>query len=70
MREVIRHDETGRLADFFDGAGLCDAVCDLLDDPAARARLGARAREWVQTHYDLQSVCLPRQLKWVESLAG
>jgi glycosyltransferase involved in cell wall biosynthesis len=70
VREVIRHDETGYLTDFFDGAGLCDSVCALLDDPAARARLGASARAWVQTHYDLRSVCLPRQLKWVESLAG
>lgn len=68
LREAIRHDDNGRRVDFFDAAGLADAVCALLADPAARARLGARAREFARTHYDLKTVCLPRQLEWVESL--
>ena len=44
LREAIEHDRTGRLVDFFDVAGLRDAVCALLEDPAARAQLGAAAR--------------------------
>ena len=68
LHEAIRHDDTGRLVDFFDPAGLADAVCDLLDDPAARTRLGANARAFAQANYDLQTVCLPRQLAWVKSL--
>lgn len=66
VREVITQGETGRLVDFFDAAGLADAVCALLDDPAAGQRLGANARALVQARYDLKTVCLPRQLAWVE----
>ena len=66
LHEAIRHDETGRLVQFFDVAGLASAVCALLDDPAARQRLGTNARAFAQAHYDLKAVCLPRQLAWVE----
>jgi glycosyltransferase involved in cell wall biosynthesis len=68
LREAIRHDETGRLVDFFDVPGLANEVCALLGDPAARARLGANARAFAQANYDLKTVCLPRQLQWVEGL--
>ena len=70
LREAIRHDETGRLVPFFDRAALLDQVCALLDDPTARARLGAQAREFARATYDLRTRCLPRQLDWVQSLAG
>jgi glycosyltransferase involved in cell wall biosynthesis len=69
LHEAIRHDETGRLVQFFDVAGLANEICALLDDPAARQRLGANARAFAQAHYDLQRVCLPRQLEWVTTLA-
>jgi len=68
VREVIQHDKTGLLVDFFDVAGLVDAVDGLLNDAARKDRLGAAARAFVQANYDLQSVCLPRQLEWVGSL--
>ena len=68
LHEAIHHDETGRLVDFFDVAALTAEVCALLDDPTARARLGTAAREFAKSTYDLQTVCLPQQLKWVESL--
>jgi len=70
VREAITHDETGRLVQFFDVAGLASEICALLDDPAARQRLGANARAFAQAHYDLKRVCLPRQLGWVTKLAG
>lgn len=70
LREAIRHDDTGRLVDFFDVPGLANEVCDLLADPAARARLGANARAFAQANYDLKTVCLPRQLQWVAGLAA
>lgn len=69
VREAIQHDQTGRLVDFFDVDALAAAVCALLDDEPARLRLGAAARAFARDHYDLQSVCLPRQLAWVEALA-
>ena len=68
LREGIRHDDTGRLVDFFDVPGLTNEVCMLLDDPAARVRLGANARAFAVSNYDLKTVCLPRQLAWVEGL--
>jgi glycosyltransferase involved in cell wall biosynthesis len=69
LREAIKHGETGRLVNFFDVQGLANAVCALLDDPAARQRLGQNARQFVVENYDLKTVCLPRQLAWVEALA-
>lgn len=70
LQEAITHGETGRLVNFFDAPGLVNEVCALLDDPAERARLGANARAFAQAHYDLKTVCLPRQLAWLQSLAG
>ncbi|WP_142803803.1 glycosyltransferase family 4 protein [Tepidiphilus sp. J10] len=68
VREAIRHGDTGRLVDFFDLEGLANEVCALLDDPAARQRLGANARAFAQAHYDLATVCLPKQMAWVRDL--
>jgi len=68
VREAIEDGRTGRLVDFFDVQGLANEVCALLDDPAARGRLGQNARAFVRVHYDLKTVCLPRQLAWVEGL--
>ena len=51
-------------------AALTNEICTLLDDPAARARLGANARKFAQATYDLKTVCLPQQLRWVHNLAG
>lgn len=70
LQEAIHHDDTGRLVDFFDSAALTDEVCALLDDPAARARLGANARAFAVANYDLKTVCLPKQLAWIAKLAG
>lgn len=69
VREAIVDGETGHLVGFFDRAGLADKVCELLGDPAARMRLGVNARAFAKAQYDLRSVCLPRQLAWVDALA-
>ncbi len=68
LHEAIEHNETGRLVNFFDHAALVNEVCDLLDQPQERQRLGAKARAFAQQNYDLKTVCLPRQLAWVEGL--
>jgi glycosyltransferase involved in cell wall biosynthesis len=69
LREAIIHNETGRLVNFFNGKALCNEVCNLLDAPDERARLGANARAFAQANYDLKNICLPRQLAWVKKLA-
>lgn len=58
VEEVITHDETGRLVDFFDLPGLADAIDELLDAPDARRRLGTSARQFVEK-YDFISKSLP-----------
>lgn len=70
LHGVITDDETGRLVDFFDVDGLTGEVCRLLDDSAARKRLGANARAFACNNYDLKRVCLPGQLQWVNAVAG
>ena len=65
VREAIVEGETGRLVDFFSHAQLAERVCELLDDAPQRAALGARARVFARQHYDLKTVCLPRQVKLV-----
>lgn len=70
VREAISDGDTGRLIDFFDSNGLANEVCSLLDDPIARQELGSNARAFAKANYDLKTICLPRQLQWVEALQG
>lgn len=67
LHEAIRHDETGRLVSFFDAPGLAEQVLSLLANAPARERLGRAARDFAIRNYDLKTVCLPRQLAWVNS---
>jgi glycosyltransferase involved in cell wall biosynthesis len=69
VTEVLTEGETGWLVDFFDRQALVDRLCALLDDAPARARMGKAARDFVVRNYDLHSVCLPKQLEWVQRLA-
>jgi glycosyltransferase involved in cell wall biosynthesis len=68
LREAIVHDETGRLFDFFSAEQLADEVVRLLESPDDRARLGQAARRFAQANYDLKSICLPRQIAWLNAL--
>jgi glycosyltransferase involved in cell wall biosynthesis len=68
LHEAIKDGETGKLVNFFDHAALVNEVCELLDQPEERQRLGVNARAFAQANYDLKTVCLPRQLEWVEGL--
>jgi glycosyltransferase involved in cell wall biosynthesis len=68
LHEAIHHNVTGRLVNFFDPVQLASQVCDLLDQPEEREKLGANARAFAQQNYDLQTVCLPKQLDWVQGM--
>ena len=70
LQEVIIHGESGLLVDFFSVDELVSSVCELAQNADLRAKLGATARETVMAKYDLQTVCLPRQLEWVKTLAA
>lgn len=69
LHEAITHNETGLLVNFFDPHAIADSVCGLLDQPKERERLGENARKFALANYDLKTVCLPRQLAWVNGLA-
>jgi glycosyltransferase involved in cell wall biosynthesis len=69
VQEVITHGENGLLVDFFDVAALSGTVVDALARPAHYAPLRAAARTRAVARYDLASVCLPQQVRLVESLA-
>lgn len=70
VREAIIDGRTGVLTDFFDRQALVDRLCALLDDPERRRVLGAQARAHAREHYDLQRVCLPAHLAWVDTLVS
>ncbi|MBU6369821.1 MAG: glycosyltransferase [Burkholderiales bacterium] len=69
VREAIIDGQTGRLLPFFEPEAWAQGIHTLLDQPEERARMGALARQHAVAHYDLQTVCLPRQLAWVEALS-
>jgi glycosyltransferase involved in cell wall biosynthesis len=68
VQEVIRDGENGLLFDFFDGDALVDRVCAVLDDPQGMPAMRAAARRTAVETYDLQAVCLPRQLELIRTL--
>lgn len=68
--EILEHEKTSLLVDFFKPGELADSVCRLLDDKALAAQLGRAARQRVVADFDLQTVCLPKQIEWVSELAS
>ena len=70
LQEVIEHGRTGLLVDFFSPEALARQMAAVLADPAAHRALGEEARRTVQQRFDLQTVCLPRQLELVDWLAA
>jgi glycosyltransferase involved in cell wall biosynthesis len=65
VREMIKHEENGLLADFFDVEGFANLAGKVLDDPAAYKPLGQAASKLIQDRYSLQ-VCLPQMLALYE----
>ncbi|MGX9355646.1 glycosyltransferase [Roseobacteraceae bacterium S113] len=70
VREVLRDGENALLVDFFDQDAIVEKVSEMIDNPELAGRLRAQAREDVVREFDLRSVCLPRQLSWVDEVAA
>ena len=68
LHEAIKHEETGMLVNFFDHAGFAETICGLLDNFSLREKLGRSARQYAVKNYDLSTICLPKQIAWVETL--
>jgi hypothetical protein len=58
------------LVDFFSPTALAEQVAAVLDDPASHRPLGEQARRTVVERFDLNGICLPRQLALVDWLAA
>lgn len=69
VAEVIEHERNGLLVDFFDRDGLVDQVCQLLESENLRQSMGGAARKTAVDGFDLRTVCLPKQIAWVDTLA-
>ncbi len=70
VQEVIEDGVNGRLVDFFNHDAIAEALAAMLADPAAQAPLKAAARRHAETHYDLHSHCLPRQITLLDAIAN
>lgn len=69
VEEVISDGENGRLVDFFDHIELSSEIAQLLENAELRRVFGENARNLAVTRFDLETVCLPDQLRWVTALA-
>ena len=67
LREVVTDRYNGMLVDFFDRVALVDRIDEALSNPTAYQEIRKAARNTVVAKYDLQSVCLPRQLGLIDS---
>jgi glycosyltransferase involved in cell wall biosynthesis len=70
VAEVLEHDKTARLFDFFDREALVEELNNVLDDKELQDRLGQAARAKAVAEYDLRTVCMPNQMDWVKRLVG
>lgn len=70
VQEVITDGQNGRLVDFFDVKGWSAALIRAMADPRADDPLRRAARDTVVARYDLQGICLPLMIAYVESLGA
>jgi glycosyltransferase involved in cell wall biosynthesis len=68
VEEFIKTDKNGLLVDFFNYKEISAAVCKVLSNPKKYATLGKNARKTIVESYDLKTICLPKQLEYIESL--
>jgi len=66
--EVIKDGFNGEITDFFDHEKLADKVVALIDDPERRNEMAKNARQFIIENYDLETVCMPRQIQWVQNI--
>jgi glycosyltransferase involved in cell wall biosynthesis len=62
VQEVIRDGENGLLVDFFDQQALVETVAQALNNPDRFTQIRQAARISVVECFDLETVCLPKQL--------
>jgi glycosyltransferase involved in cell wall biosynthesis len=68
VEEVIQDGVNGLLVDFFSPAAIAARVIEALAEPQRFAGIRANARASVVEQYDLGTVCLPAQLRLLQSV--
>jgi glycosyltransferase involved in cell wall biosynthesis len=68
VEEVIRHGENGLLVDLFDAHELAETIVNALAEPEAFARARVNARRTLMERYDLNAICLPKQVSLLSEL--
>ncbi len=63
-REVVRERENGLLVAVKDSAGLAQALRQLIEDPAARARYGRAGRALAQAHFGIERITMETLAVW------
>lgn len=69
VRELIEHEKTGLLADFYDVDRLAELALGVLRDPPAYRPLGAAGTALIEENYTLTK-CLPRMLELYQRTLG
>jgi glycosyltransferase involved in cell wall biosynthesis len=70
VEEVIQHAGNGLLVNFFSAEEVADRVIDALEDGNSFASLRQNARQTVIDRFDLRSICLPAQLRLLNTLVS
>jgi len=68
VKEVIRDGENGVLVDFFNTKAIVEKVESVLGEPKRYEALRVQGRKAIEERFDLERVCLPQQIKLVESM--
>ena len=68
VEEVIEPGVNGLLTDFFDSEALAEQVAQILENRGDYQALRDQARQTAIERYDLENVCLPRQLALAETM--
>ena len=66
VEEIIEDGVNGRLVDFFDPEEIARVAVEVAN--AANAEIRANARQTIVDQYDLNSICLPKQIALIENL--
>jgi glycosyltransferase involved in cell wall biosynthesis len=67
VEEVITDGVNGHLVDFFDHDALATKLAEIVATPEAQAGIRVAARQHIVDTYDLNKVCLPELLNFVET---
>ena len=67
VEEIIEDGVNGRLVDFFNPDEIARVAVAVAN--SANTEMRAKARKTIVDHYDLNSICLPKQIELIENLA-